>query len=374
MGSHYVLANRIRLKAFDGDCWYKIDLHAKTCDCTSFRITERCEHLDVLGIHRTKPFTPSTRPTFSQALSALVKSIRLRRVGDAVYWLVYLDSRFRDRQYRFPYKDASADREYRWRTARRLLIASAEDGHSISVMEEVAQRFRVACRPETELLHLIADAVRICKQPNWWHPDSGGPAYIYQSLIGQRTFLYQRRNHTVSMLLDEIRTAIRTHDPAGAVGGILAFEHLPEQYGASKQAEFLLAAAEEMGHEHAARLCRVHLSARTALSSDNNFLCQAAWLMAGGQTPIANENAPVTMEECQELLQQANERWRSPQPIPRWCLDGVHSAGDDPRFMGTYPAMWAVCKAYQHYLHVDPDDVWLPEFQCFHGLVIEEGW
>jgi hypothetical protein len=316
MGSHYVLANRIRLKAFDGDCWYKIDLHAKTCDCTSFRITERCEHLDVLGIHRTKPFTPSTRPTFSQALSALVKSIRLRRVGDAVYWLVYLDSRFRDRQYRFPYKDASADREYRWRTARRLLIASAEDGHSISVMEEVAQRFRVACRPETELLHLIADAVRICKQPNWWHPDSGGPAYIYQSLIGQRTFLYQRRNHTVSMLLDEIRTAIRTHDPAGAVGGILAFEHLPEQYGASKQAEFLLAAAEEMGHEHAARLCRVHLSARTALSSDNNFLCQAAWLMAGGQTPIANENAPVTMEECQELLQQANERWRSPQPSP----------------------------------------------------------
>jgi hypothetical protein len=369
-----VLTNRIRLKAFGSECWYRIDILAKTCDCGSFRITQRCEHLDVLGIHRTKPFTPTVRPTFSQALSALVKSIRLRRVGDAVYWLVYLDSSFRDRQYRFPYKDASTDREYRFRTARRLLIASAEDGHSISVMEEVARRFRVACRPETELLHLIADAVRICKQPNWWHPDSGGPAYIYQSLIGQRAFLYGRRNYNVSRLLEEIRTAIRIHDGAGAVGGILAFEHLPEKCGASKQAEFMLSLGEEMGHEDAARLCRVHLSARTALSSDNNFLCQAGWLLAGGRNPIANEIAPVTMGECQELLKQANERWRNPQPIPRWCLDGVHSAGDDPRFMGTYPAMWAVCRAYQHHQRVHPDDVWLPEFRCFHGLVIKEGW
>src|SRR6185437_645284 len=100
----------------------------------------------------------------------------------------------------------------------------------ISVMEEVARRFRTACRPQTELLHLIADAVRICKQPNWWHPDSGGPSYIYQSLLGQRAFLCGRRNRTVSMVLEEIRAAIRPHDPAGAVGGLLAFDHLPEKY------------------------------------------------------------------------------------------------------------------------------------------------
>jgi hypothetical protein len=302
-----------------------------------------------------------------------VKSIRLRRVNDAVYWLVYLDT-FREHQYRFPYLDDFTDRQCRFRAARRLLIASAEDGHSISVMEEVARRFRTACKPETELLHLIADAVRICRQVNWWHPDSGGPSYIHQSLIGHRAWLYKRWDHTVSTLLDEIRNAIRTHDPAGAVGGILAFDHLPQKHGTSKQAEFLLAEAEKIGHEHAARLCRVHLSARTALNADNNFLAHAAWLMAGGHTPIADEIAPVTMEECQQLLQEANERWRNPQPIPRWCCDGVHSAGDDPRFMGTYPAMWAVCRAYQQYQRVHPDDVWLPEFRCFDGLVIEAGW
>ena len=72
-----------------------------------------------------------------------------------MYWLLYLDT-FKESRYRF-------------RTARRLLLGSAEDGHSIAVMEKVVDNFRLISKPQTELHYLVAEAVRICKVPNWWH-------------------------------------------------------------------------------------------------------------------------------------------------------------------------------------------------------------
>jgi hypothetical protein len=157
-----------------------------------------------------------------------------------------------------------------------------------------------------------------------------------------------------------------------ALGGVMAFGDLQETFGATKQAQFLLQQAENIRHDLAARLCNVHLSAKSALSGDNNFLCQAAWMMAGGVSPVAEKIEPVTTGECVELLDKAKERWQHPQPIPRWCCDGVHCAGDDPRFAGMLPEMWAVCRAFQHYHRVDPNNVWLPEFQCYDGLIVEE--
>src|SRR5437763_1181985 len=82
----------VRLKSFIGPGWHTIALNAKTCDCAEFRASERrCRHLMALGIHRVGPFIAKVHPTFSQALSALVKALRIRRVEDAVYWLLYLD-------------------------------------------------------------------------------------------------------------------------------------------------------------------------------------------------------------------------------------------------------------------------------------------
>lgn len=348
----------LRLKSFRGDEWYTISIEDKTCNCPDAN-PRGCEHLSALGIHRLKPFTPTTHPTFSQALSGLVKSIRIRKVDDGIYWLLYLDS-FKEPQYRF-------------RTARRLLIGSAEDGHSIPVMEKVADGFWKMSKPQCELIKLVAEIIRICKLPNWWHPDSGGPNYIYSSLVGQRAWLYKRWDRKLTTLQREIQNAIEEKNRAMAIGGVMAFADLEETFGATKQAEFLLQQAEDMGHDLAARLCRVHLSAKSALSGDNNFLCQAVWMMAGGVSPIAESIESVTAEECHELLERAKKRWQNPQPIPRWCCDGIHSAGDDPRFTGMLPEMWTVCRAFQHYGRLDPNDVWLPDFQSYEGLVIEAG-
>jgi hypothetical protein len=346
------------LRSFKGNDWYSISIDQKTCDCPNFGTKgSGCEHLAALGIHRLRPFTPTTHPTFSQALSGLVKSLRIRRVEDAVYWLIYLDS-FKGAQYRF-------------RTARRLLIGSAEDCHSVAVMETVAGKFWKLSKPQSELIDMVAEAVRICKLPNWWHPDTGGPDYIYSSLIGHRHWLYKAWDQNVTTLQNEIGKAIAEKNRAVAIGAVMAFGDVRPTFGATKQAEFLLQCAERMGHDLAARLCRVHLSAKSALSGDNNFLCQAAWAMAGGETLVAEKILPVTADECQELLDTAKERWKNPAPIPRWCCDGTHCAGDDPRFAGMLPEMWAVCRAFQHYGRLDPDDEWLPEFRCYDGLMIQ---
>jgi hypothetical protein len=94
-------------------------------------------------------------------------------------------------------------------------------------------------------------------------------------------------------------------------------------------------------------------------------------MMAGGESPVAETILPVTTAECDHLLNNAGERWKDPQPIPRWCCDGVHSSGDDPRFMGELVHMWAVCRAYQQYERVEPTDEWRPDFRCYDGLIVE---
>jgi hypothetical protein len=120
----------IRLKSFGGDQWYNIDLDSRTCTCAKFlTVNEICEHLNAVGIYsRSRSFFARSHPTFSQALSGMVKSIRLRRFEDAIYWLVDLDT-FKEPKHRF-------------RTARRILIGSAEDGHSITVMERAVESFK----------------------------------------------------------------------------------------------------------------------------------------------------------------------------------------------------------------------------------------
>src|ERR1035438_1205477 len=201
-------AKTIRLKSFQGDEWYNICLDDKTCDCPEFHQAARCEHLTALGIHRLRPFLPKTHPTFSQALSGLVKSLRIRRVEDAVYWLVYLDS------------FANEKRE-RYRTARRLLIGSAEDGHSIAVMETVVGSFSEFSKINTDLVYLVSEAVRICRVPNWWHPSTGGPDYIYSGMRAERELWHFPGDHSVGNMTNLIEQGIEQRKKTMAVAGVM---------------------------------------------------------------------------------------------------------------------------------------------------------
>ena len=351
--------NIIRLASFCGerDAWYRISISDKTCDCPNFDTKKGCEHLSAIGIHRLKPFIPKTHPTFGQALSALIKSLRIRRIEEAVYWMVYLDT--------FP------DPHYRFRVARRLFVASAEDGLSIPVMEQSASTFREICRRDTDLLYLVAEAARVCKTLNWWHPDSGGVDYIYQSLVSGRVIRYEKWDHKLETLLAKLKEAVEQQDRMMALGWMGAFGQVKEHIGQTKLAELILKWAEEKDNEQAVRICHVHLSQRTALSGEDNFLCQAIWVMAGGMNLVWDKSEPVVAGECSELIEKAKEAWKTPKPIPTWYCDGVYCAGNDTRFSGLVPEMYAVCRAYERYGRIDPSDLWLDSFRCLDGLVIE---
>ena len=124
-------------------------------------------------------------------------------------WLVYLDGFGNEKRRRF-------------RTARRLLIGSAEDGHSVAAMEKVIENSSNLRRNETDLAKLVAEAVRICKVPNWWYPASGGPDYVDCGMVGQRELAYfpgaHSPEHMTKLIEQGIERKARPMAPAGVMG------------------------------------------------------------------------------------------------------------------------------------------------------------
>ncbi len=352
----------IRLKSFSGSgVAYTVDRSGRTCTCCQFLSEGHCKHLDEVGVYQPKQFTPRTHPTFSQALSGLVKSIRMRRVEDSIYWLMYLDG--------FPASEKLSKKAARLRVARRILIGSAEDGHSIPVMENVADNFRCLCKLDTPLVYLAAEIVRVCKLPNWWDPVTGGHDYIYKSLVGYRQRVLYRKVNDDQGARKLLREAIYQADRATSIGALCLLGAVG--IGSTRQAQYLMTIAQELNHEKAVRLLNVHLGARTALSGDNNFTGQAAWWLAGGVSPVADKIEPVEMSEACELLERAKERWKHPLPIPNEYCDSVHCAGKDRRYAGILNDMWAVCMAFIEYGNIEPENRWLPQFFPIDGLEIE---
>ena len=352
----------LRLKSFSSNHWYFVSLDQRTCNCPDFRWEAPCQHLNALGIYRrSKSFFPKPYPTFSQALSALVKSLRIRRPEEAAYWLHYLHR-------------ISQDQQQRFRVARRLLQGAAEDSLSIPVMEKCVSNFRMLQKKDMELEYWVAEALRICKVPNWWDSGTGGHDYIYTSLLGWRAMFYEHDwNHQTETVKKRLEEAVEAKVKIAVAKWVCAFDKCKDvKLGTSRQAEFILELAKKYSSDYAGRLMEVHLSQRSALSVDNNFICQALWYLAGGQCPVAEKIEPVTERECCELIENVTDRWKNPQPIPGWCCDGIHCAGNDPRFAGILAQMYAVCKAFEHYGRIDPNDEWLPEFQCYDGLTIEK--
>jgi hypothetical protein len=237
-------------------------------------------------------------------------------------------------------------------------------------MEKVVASFKRMSRADTSLAELASEIIRICQVPNWWSPRSGGRDYIYHGLLGERIQFQTQSPHTPEILMKLMAQAIVERDKTKVLAAALGFSVC--RFGASRQTEFMYECARKANHKNAARLATIHLSARGPLSSDNNFICQAAWMLAGGESSVADEIHPVDRADVIEMLSAARERWKKPEPIPQWCCDGVHSAGNDVRFMGAWHHMYAVCKAFEHYGRVDPSDEWLPEFQCYDGLLIQE--
>lgn len=337
---------------------YTVSITNRTCTCADFDPAKLCKHLDAVGVYPVKKWRQSKDPSFSQALSGLVKCLRLRNLPDALYWLLYLD--------RFTYLEKGS----RFRVARRLLIGSAEDGMSISVMERVARNFTDLCKDDTHVIMLAAEVVRICSVPNWWQ-DAGGQDYIHAGLLGNRRYHLQHQLHDLNIVekIEYLRAAIDSHDRPAAM---TAFEALVAHDGLTKVglANIIRDLAIDIGCMPAERLINVHLSAKSALSHDANFIGQAVWWLAGGVSEVVDTIEVVMSSVVKGHLNVAAHRLEDPMIIPGWCCDGVHCGGTDRRFAGMWSDMWAVCAAYNHYGYIDPESKWLRSFYSMEDLPI----
>jgi hypothetical protein len=114
----------------------------------------------------------------------------------------------------------------------------------------------------------------------------------------------------------------------------------------------------------------IHIRHAKALTNDNNFIGQAAWLLAGGVSPVIDQTEHVTDEEVQAMLERVNATL--PHVIPGFCCDGVHCPGNDIRYCGMWDRMFAVCQQFNHYGRVNPDDPWLGQFYSLEGLDVRQ--
>ena len=356
----------------DGDpnAWYRIKLSDQincepsttspsTCSCPAFKLDLWCKHLEALGQYRPKKVRLTEKSNYAQALSGVVKSIRIRNLPEAAYWLKYCWS-FNDR---LPGSQ--------FRTVRRLLIGSAEDGHSIAVMEELSKDLNQLLSKEASFGDALVPLIQICSIPNWWHPDTAGPQYIHDGMLATRHLLYaglEKRVFTLEQYSNHSRSDSLEYCLDGLKQSITKDDRVKSLYWVHRAAPFtgsgiaianaLLEIAINHGHEPARRLMEnIHLRHSKALVNDNNFLCQAAWLLSGGYSPVIDQIEPVTQSQVNDLLEQIESM--AIHAIPEWCCDGVHCIGNDVRYLGSWDRMNAVCCQYAHYERVSPDDPWL---------------
>src|SRR5262249_30438446 len=99
----------------------------------------------------------------SDAISAFIKSVRLRRPEDAITWLVDL--------WRRP--------STKPRVQRRVLICSGEDNLSVGVIERASDWYNGSRRRDLDAA--ATEVLRICQTKNWWAQKDG-----YEYLLAWR--------------------------------------------------------------------------------------------------------------------------------------------------------------------------------------------
>lgn len=274
---------------------YKVDRNLNTCTCHNFISEGWCNHLKAVGCYPKKAVKLSGRPNFYQALSGLVKGIRLRNLDEAAYWLTYCWS-FRQKL-----------NGTQFRIVRRLLIGSVEDGHSIAVMEKLSDSYAKLLLKEADFSDIMAELIRICKIPNWWHPDTGGHDYIYSGMLATRKILYDPSSYSVDGCLSGLEKAIANQNKVDALRWVLQNQESASTISiiAHKLGELAVA----NGCQSARRLIQdIYLRHEKSLKKDNNFLCQAAWLLTGGNSSVTDVIETVTQTEVNTLINKISDQ------------------------------------------------------------------
>ncbi len=280
-------------------------------------------------------------PTASEAISAFIKTVRLRHSSDAVSWFTYLWLQPKQKS----------------RIKRRILLCSGEDNISVGVTEKVSEWFGGSGRKSFEAA--ATEVLRICATPNWWaQPD--GRAYIYNWRTAELSSP-DFRGITLDALFQIMGSAVNNRD---LILGLSAFNAAYERPDFRSQllADRLLSWAGESGNQQARRLAQVFSRHASTLWTDSNISGQAYYSLIHGE--FGEQHVPeISPETVSQSIQNSIERLQTPIETPSFARNGIHTrSGKDSRFAGVVRHMSAACKAYEHFGRLEPADQWLPEF------------
>jgi SWIM zinc finger len=275
---------------------YEIDLDRRTCSCLAFQKhpSRPCKHL--LSIDGLFPQSAEADP--SEALSAFIKSIRLRRIGDALVWLLYL--------WRVP--------QFQTRIQRRILIAAAEDNLSVGVIESAAGWYHSIARLDFE--DAVREVCRICATANWWAQPTGH-AYIFAWLKAEKLADPEPGSDFLSLLKERVQQ----RDVLGALKTFGAL-YASGQLVPKRLADVLQELAFRSGCVQAVRLAELYQANLRPLGMDANVSGQALYAALIGE--FGDQGVPtVDNDKVLELIDEARQRLTGKPEIPNWALDGI---------------------------------------------------
>jgi hypothetical protein len=291
-------------------------------------------------------------PNTALYVSALVKSIRLRRTEDAIAWLLTLWS--------FP--------SLRYRLTRRILISSGEDGISSELIGAVALWYKGPQR--YSFAHAAHEVCRICGTPSWWAIPSGHEMIV--SWKRAESIAARVQTNSLDATLSMLDRAIAKQNLLGGLGCFTRASLLPD-FSNDRLVSAFCRWVEPVNDERTTKLFDSWREIAHDLGKDTNICGLLVFLLLGGRLPVVS--VPDFKEPCVQLPANFLQRVQLtsnlgqgaadlPQP-PAWANDGIHARADGPmdrRFAGVLSNFLAMCRAYDFYGRLDPADPWLPEF------------
>jgi hypothetical protein len=294
--------------------------------------------------------TPLSKCSIAQAMSALVKSVRLRHTEDAAYWYLHVATCF--------------PKDY-FRLYRRMFIIGAEDCIDPAIQRQMYEWYKLAMVSKDRALinklavHLIQ---RICSTENWWQSPSGQKYILGWRLTekaskaagdlpnGMKDYFRSAECST------EIVTIATSNSPLGIRTEKALYLHFHGCANGMNRAVYaskLVDAAIQSKNLQARMTAQAHVAYAKQLGNmDENWLAQALWRLLGHPLEAKTISTPGDLDALYNAkLQEVFEASRIP---PAWTQDGVHCSGKDRRFAGLLSSMVACCNVFNAYNYLDP--------------------
>lgn len=293
--------------------------------------------------------TAISKCSIAQAMSALVKSVRLRHVEDAVYWYLHIAKCFPNDTFRL---------------RRRMLIIGAEDCIDPKTQRNMYEWFkRTLGNKDIQSIDKTACYVlqKICITENWWQSPSG-QKYICQwriseKRVGNSEYLANPQSgksyiQDISDLIDKALKNPEINYTYEANCIHLRLIHAKENR--IEYAQMLVNKGIEYGNVKARMAAQTHVSYGKILGSlDDNWLGHALFRILGNTFEAKDIS---TIKDTEQLYTSAlSEVYKKSRTPFAWTQDGVHCSGKDRRFAGLLTSMVACCNVYNEFGYLSPE-------------------